>query len=67
MGEANLGEPEGTTVLLYQAEPFDMPALRRCRKDPALSRAAIGMPARFERGTNPMRHRQKTPGCRRFA
>jgi hypothetical protein len=53
---ANPGEPEGATVLLEQAEPFDMAALRGCRKDPPLSRAALGMPAGFERGPNAGRH-----------
>ena len=64
---ANPGEQEGATVLLEQAGPFDMAALRRRRKDPSLSRAAMCIPAGFKRGTNPWRHGEKTPGCLRFA
>ena len=53
---ANPREQEGAPVLLAQAEPFDMAALRGCCKNPPLSWAALDMPAGFERGPNAVRH-----------
>jgi len=49
---ANSGNREGATVLFEQTEPFDMAASSGCRKDPPLSRAALGMPTSLERGSN---------------